>query len=153
LILAAQSAACIGGFVVKYSVGDKRTEFGSAAGAGSGTAVFPNNIYVGKFPNFGWPEDESAGGEIGIPYYAEFVCESAEDAAGGSFIVEGAPENGGGEAPASGWARVGSLDAPADGGGGAVFKTALGDSKNKWFRAAMSGVKSGAKVFAVLRRG
>ena len=135
---------------MKYSIKDALNNFGSAATAGP----LPNNIYVGKGLNRVQARNDSQGGEIGIPYFAEFrALGTTIPTAAASLIVEGAADNGGATAPASGWTAAGRLDIPAgawkkDG----AYRVAFSDSPHKWFRCSIAGTGA-ASIQAFLFRG
>lgn len=143
---------------MKFSIADALNDFGQISATGN----LPNNIYVGNngdktvhsvFPN---GDDRSQGGEIGIPYFAEYSSSKplTKDTV---LTVEGAPDNGGADAPASGWVTAGTLTVAAGlWTPGAKFRVAFSDSPYKWFRAKVAfgaGETAGAVVSAILYRG
>jgi hypothetical protein len=134
---------------VKYTINDYRNFFGTLK---SGQLTAENALYTGPGNNpYAYTERNKAeGGEIGIPYFAEFRLEDDVTLAKGpaSLIVEGAPDNASQApdadmnaapaAPTAGWQTVGSLVIPKGAWESVVpYRVAFSDSKYKWFRARL----------------
>ena len=134
---------------MKYSINDYLNDFGKATAAGN----LPNFIYVGRPANSVSDEKfDPQGGEIKIPYFAEFQAVGAPPSGEAVLSVEGAPDNHSGTPPASGWVQVGSLTVPAGSWKkNSRFSVAFSNSPYKWFRAKTAGTAT-ANVQAFLKR-
>jgi hypothetical protein len=134
---------------LKFSINDALNDFGKATAVGN----LPNNIYVGRPANSVSDEKfDPQGGEIKIPYFAEFQAVGNAPTAEATLSVEGAPDNHSPTPPATGWAQVGSLVVPAGTWKkNSRFNVAFSDSPYKWFRAKTAGTGT-ANIQAFLKR-
>jgi hypothetical protein len=135
--------------MIKYTINDYRNSFGTlSADAPAGE----NAIYVGPGNNpYAYTErNNAAGGEVGIPYFAEFRLKADVTLAkAASLTVEGAPDNASTDpdsdknaalpAPTTGWVTVGSLAIAAGAWDSSEpYRVPFSDSKYKWFRARLT---------------
>jgi hypothetical protein len=135
--------------MIKYSIYDKLNCFGETLDGSTAS----DNLYVGPGNNpYAYTERNKAeGGEIGVPYFAEFRLKAdATTTKTTTLTVEGAPDTASQAADAdknapppppadAAWVQVGGLAIPAGKAAtGISYKVAFSDSVNKWFRVKVT---------------
>lgn len=128
-----------------FSIHDERNSFGTATAAGE----LPNQLYVGKGSGNKtyWTRRDSQGGQLGVPFFAEFFVQPADGVmptGDVALTIEGAPDTATTtDTPspaAAAWKLVGNLTIPKEAFDDiAPFRVGFSNSKYKWFRAKFTG--------------
>jgi hypothetical protein len=140
-----------------YSINDAGNCFGKATAAGD----LDQGLYVGRGPSSQMicTRKNSEGGQLGIPFFAEFYIDGAPaDSSSLTLTVYGAKDNADDSGakpvkPTGGWNKVGELVIPAGEFDDELrYRVPFSDSKYKWFKAAYTGGTGVSSVTAYLHK-